>query len=218
MHHQCPPEFEPWDHTPPPCELKSKCPISFSNTINDKQEALPPKFKVWYSTEAASYDGAPASMRAGQPTLGYDGEEQQPQLSKQQHPASASIHHGNKDQPPRPKPKPRCTVHKHEDSVSKLVTEQSGMTGQSQPAPLQNFLMPPLAPSKQKGKKKATKALDAPRRTSGRRKNGYYISKPQWSVQSCTELYSSPEPQLGPTVTDRPISVQLCTELPRAPQ
>jgi len=62
-----------------------------------------------------------------------DGEEQRPRLSKQQRPVSASIHHDDEDQPPRPKPKPkpkpRRTAHEHEDSVSELVTEQSGMTG-----------------------------------------------------------------------------------------
>lgn len=193
-------EIDSGDHTPPPRKLKSKHPDYFSDTIDDEQEALPPKFKARY--EAASYDGALASMRAGQPTLHYDGKEQQPRLSK--HPASASVHHhhDDKDQPPRPKPKPkpkpRHTVHEHEDSVSELVTEQSGMNGQSQPAPVpvlspcpssllsqltdnDNDLLPqaarlfdaPLAPSKQKGKKKATTAPGAPRRISGRRKNGY---------------------------------------------
>lgn len=124
-------EIDSGDHTPPPRKLKSKRPDSFSDTIDDEQEALPPKFKARY--EAASYDGAPASMRAGRPTLDYDGKEQQPRLSKQQRPASASVHHDDKDQPPRPKPKPkpkpRRTVHEHEDSVSELVTEQLGMTG-----------------------------------------------------------------------------------------
>ncbi|KAG2337190.1 hypothetical protein BDR05DRAFT_1005264 [Suillus weaverae] len=194
MHRQRHPKFNAQDHTPPPRKLKSKCLVS--DTIDYEQEALPPKFKARYSTQAAGYDVAPASMRAGRPTLDCDGEEQQPQPSKQQCPAT-SIHHDNEDHPPRlkpkPKPKPRHTAHEHEDSVSELVTEQSGMTG-SQPAPApspcpssplsdltENELPPqaaklfdaPLAPSKQKGKKKATTAPDAPRRTSGRRKNGY---------------------------------------------
>ncbi|KAG1747758.1 uncharacterized protein EDB91DRAFT_1245248 [Suillus paluster] len=125
-----------------------------------------------------------------------DGEESRPRSSKQHHPASASVHHDDEDQPPhpkpKPKPKPRCTTRdEHEDSVGELVAEQLGMIGESRPAtapvpphtssPLSdltdndnNFTPPPLTqPSKQKGKKKATTALDAPQRTSGRRKNGY---------------------------------------------
>ncbi|KAG1724208.1 uncharacterized protein EDB91DRAFT_1087550 [Suillus paluster] len=184
----CHPEFDAQDHTPPPHKLKSKCLVS--DAIDYEQEALPPKFKAQYSTEATGYDVAPASMQAGRPTLDCDGEEQQSRPCKQQHPAT-SVHHDDEDQPPcpkpKPKPKPRHTAHEHEDSISKLVTEQLGMTG-SWPAPAPsphpssqlsdltdydfppeaaNLFDAPLAPSKQKGKKKAITALDAPRRTSG---------------------------------------------------
>lgn len=54
MPHQHHLEIDSGDHTPPPRNLKSKRPDSFSDTIDDKQEALPPKFKARY--EAASYD------------------------------------------------------------------------------------------------------------------------------------------------------------------
>jgi len=61
---------------------------------------LPPKFKPWYSTEAAGHHAARASMRAG--PADSDGEEPQPWSSEQYHPASGSVHYDDKDQPPRP--------------------------------------------------------------------------------------------------------------------
>ncbi|KAG2144691.1 uncharacterized protein EDB93DRAFT_1251560 [Suillus bovinus] len=123
-------------------------------------------------------------------------EDQRPRPSEQHRPASASIHHDDEDQPPRikpkPKPKPRRTArNEREYSVGELMTEQQwGMIGESRPvtapspprpsSPLSdltdnnNSTPPPLAqPSKQKGRRKTTTAPDAPRRTSGRRKNGY---------------------------------------------